>query len=651
MSRCRWHGPAQDFINATEPAMIDRLVQRLATPGAFARADAERRGETGSWTQSLPRVAEVLKRAGLGNAHVILEYNPYQSGSARVDVIVAGLSPACKPTYAVIEVKQWSAGERDPESGRIRGTGARYETPEGLRDPFEQARDYAAFIRNYTDGMHDEEQVLIHPVAYLHNATVDSVSTLLGDDQRHVFTGDEGEARFVETLKSWFAAEGAHAAVARALLVARYRQAPALLDAASKILTNPENYPMSDEQGEIHAKVLHAIQEALSNSAKRAVIVINGGPGTGKTWIAMHLLGSNAQAQRQISYATNSSSLRTALTQRARQGLRTFDRPVAALITSARKFWDEEQWRNPLDVLLIDEAHRITEYTVRNGHANGRALQQWLEEHGITQLYELANSTKVLVLFIDEDQSITPKDDCSINRIKNVAETVGASYQEFALTEQHRSGGSEAYEAWVDALLEGNPKAWNDESTFEVRVAETLEELESVTFDENGNGADSGARLLAGFCWDWKQWPQGARSIDDVPFDIEIGDWKKRWNLRNGIDGYPAGSSWASKASGAEQVGSVFTAQGFEFGRCGVIIGPDFRWDPESDEWVVDVSQTRYGQLLAAARRAADPEAEADVEDLIRNHYRVLLTRAMAATTIYATDPATRAKLAELVNP
>ncbi|MGY1684426.1 DNA/RNA helicase domain-containing protein [Geodermatophilus sp. SYSU D00867] len=656
MSRCRWHGSAQDFIDSTGPGTIDRLLQRLAAPTRFARPDAHLRGETGSWAQSLPRVAKVLASAGLEGTHVILEYSPYQSGG-RVDVIVAGRAPAGQRSYAVIEVKQWSAAHRDPESGQVHGTGARYEGPEGLQDPYEQARGYAAFIRNYTDGMHEEDGVLIRPVAYLHNATEDSVRTLLTGDwqqERHVFTGDaQGEARFLEALRSWFAVDGDHAEVGRALVEARYRQAPALLDAASEILTNPENYPMSDQQQEIHAKVLHAIQEALSTRAdrQRAVIVINGGPGTGKTWIAMHLLGSTAQERRQVSYATNSSSLRTALTQRARRGLRSLDRPVDALITSARKYWDEQQWSDPLDVLLIDEAHRITKYTARTWPAHSRSVQEDLEKRDITQLYELARSTKVLVLFIDEDQSITPKDDCSIDRIKAIADRVGASYQEFHLTEQHRSGGSEAYEAWVDALLEGNPKVWEDEQDFQVRVVDSPEELERVTFDETGRGADSGARLVAGFCWDWRRWPQGARSIDDVPFDIEIGAWKKHWNLRNGIDGYPADSSWASKPSGAEQVGSVFTAQGFEFGRCGVIIGPDFRWDPESDEWIVDVSQTRYGQLLQASRRAGDPAAEADAEDLVRNHYRVLLTRAMAATTIYATDPATRAKLAELVNP
>ncbi|MGY1858071.1 DNA/RNA helicase domain-containing protein [Modestobacter sp. SYSU DS0290] len=659
MNRHRWQGSGQDFIDSTRRGTIDRLVEQIAPPTSFARAHAHRRGETGSWTNSLPRLADVLRRAQLDDVHVVLEYNPYQSGNARVDAVLAGWSPSGQATFVVVELKQWSAGERDPETGRIRRTGASYETPEGLKDPYDQARDYAAFIRNYTEGMHDEDRVAIRPVAYLHNATEDSVRTLLSGDwqrERHVFTGDlAGETRFVDTLHSWFARGADHAAVGRVLLEARYHQAPALLEAASEILTDPANYPMTVEQGEVHAKVLHAVQQALSDSADRdrAIIVVNGGPGTGKTWIAMHLLGSNAQARRQVSYATNSSSLRQALSRRARRGLRMLDRPVDALITSARTYWNEQRWgrRERLDVLLVDEAHRIAEYTVRTGHANRRDIQDDLETRGITQLYELARSASVLVLFIDEDQAITPKDDCSIDRIRAVAERVGASFEEFHLTEQHRSGGSEAYEAWVDALVAGAPRPWRDEENFEVRVVDSPEELERVTFDADGAGADSGARLLAGFCWAWQPWPKGARSIIEVPLDIKIGQWEKRWNLHSGVDGYPADISWASDPAGAEQVGSVFTAQGFEFGRCGVIIGPDFRWDPAADEWVVDVSQTKYPKLLAAARRADDPNAVADAEDLVRNHYRVLLTRAMASTTIYATDEATRAKLAELVNP
>ena len=135
MTRHRWHGSAQQLIDSTRPGTVDRLVEQLAPPNSFARAHAHRRGETGSWTNSLPRLADVLQRAGLEQLAVVLEYNPYQSGNSRVDAILAGRSPAGEATYVVVEMKQWSAGERDPETGRIRGTGARYETPEGLKDP------------------------------------------------------------------------------------------------------------------------------------------------------------------------------------------------------------------------------------------------------------------------------------------------------------------------------------------------------------------------------------------------------------------------------------------------------------------------------------------------------------------------------------
>ncbi|MDP9432167.1 MAG: DUF2075 domain-containing protein [Actinomycetota bacterium] len=176
------------------------------------------------------------------------------------------------------------------------------------------------------------------------------------------------------------------------------------------------------------------------------------------------------------------------------------------------------------------------------------------------------------MLFIDEDQSVTPQDYATVDAAKQLADRTGSSFQLYELTEQHRSGGSNAYEAWVDALLEGDPVVWRDEEHYQVTLADSPEQLETLTFDPHAPGARSGARLLAGFCWTWQPWPQAPDSMDDVPYDIDIGGWKKRWNLRKSIDGYPKDSSWASDLNGAAQVGSVFTAQGFEFGRCGVIM-------------------------------------------------------------------------------
>ncbi|MDP9432166.1 MAG: DUF2075 domain-containing protein, partial [Actinomycetota bacterium] len=247
--------------------------------------------------------------------------------------------------------------------------------------PYEQAATAATFIRNYTAGMHDAARVLIHPVAYLHNSTRSSIQTLTSADwdrDRKVFAGDAAsEDDLVAALQFWLSASTPGRAAGRRLLEASYEQAPELLEVAGEILTDPGRYPMTEEQREAFDKVLHAVQEALSPTSDRndAIIVITGGPGTGKTWIAMHLVGANAQAGRQVSYATNSSSLRSALAKRAREGLRLLDRPVDALITSARTYWDEKEWVTPRDVLIVDEAHRLTEYTVRTGHANARAVQ------------------------------------------------------------------------------------------------------------------------------------------------------------------------------------------------------------------------------------------------------------------------------------
>lgn len=384
------------------------------------------------------------------------------------------------------------------------------------------------------------------------------------------------------------------------------------------------------------------MQNGLSATARRSrsIIAVKGGPGSGKTWLAMHLLGVNARAKRQVSYATNSTSLVAALKKKARKELTSL--PVDGLVTSARTYHREEDWRDPLDVLVVDEANRLTEYTITGGHNNSRERQEYLEEHGITALFELHKSSKTLVLLIDEGQATTPRDFCTLTDIKEIADEVGASFSEFELTEQHRSGGSEAYERWVNDLVAGCSTPWTDDDHYNLRLANNPSELQELVVDSsNGNTG----RLLAGFCWDWQKWPPSPESIDDIPYDIVIDDWKARWNLRNSIDGFPKDSDWASDEKGAVQVGSVFTAQGFEFPRCGVIIGPDFRWDPGQSEWVVDVSQSRYSMLRSAYKRR--PE----VENLIRNHYRVLLTRAMEETIVYSTDPATQTKLAELINP
>jgi uncharacterized protein len=643
--RARYAASVKDFYESTRPGTRDALVERLA--GVILLSRRRDTGELGSWAASLPALADVLVKAGLQRLWVGLEYKPYQAGNSRADAVVAGFGRDGKPVYLVVELKQWEHAAWDAVNKRVTGTGARYERAHGLRHPHDQAHDYSQFIRNFTEGMHDEGDVTIAAAAYLHNATEGSIESLLtaGSQQaRGTFSGDPaGRERFIELLTKLFDPDRDGSPAWDALARAAYEQGPALLDAAAHIFADREQYPLTDEQYDIFGQIQNAVTDAMSPASDRdqAVIVVKGGPGTGKTWIAIHLLGANAHARRQVCYSTNSGSLRNALQTSAGFNKLLGARRAEQLITSARIYHDFAERRTKLDLLIVDEAQRIEEWTVLTGHNNSRARQDYLEAGEITQLFELKKSAKVLVLFMDEGQAATSKDFVTIERARDIADRTGASFEILELTEQHRSGGSQAYEAWVDALVDGDPTVWHDEDNFTVSVADTPEELEEVVFD---GSADDDARLVAGFCWDWRKWPK-IDSIHLLPHDIEIGDWKRHWNLHKALDGYPKDTDWARKPSGAAQVGSVFTAQGFEFTRVGVIVGPDLVWDAAGKRMAVRMESSSYGKLVQLHSRSPHEDVR------IRNQYRVLLTRAMRSVVLYSTDPDTRALLKRIVNP
>jgi DUF2075 family protein len=643
--RVRYAASIKDFYDATRPSTRNALVDLLS--GRVSPDQHRTIGELGSWTASLPALADLLFTAGLQRAWIGLEYRPYQAGNSRADAVIAGFTPDGRPAYLVVELKQWEQAIWDAVNERITGTGARYERAYGLRHPYDQAHDYSQFIRNFTAGMHDEDIVEIRAAAYLHNASESSIETLrtAGRNQAEAtFSGDPvGRRRFVGLLGALFDPDRDGAPAWDELAHAAYAQGPALLHAAARIFSDRERYPLTDEQWEVFGQIQNAVSVAMSPTADRdqAVIMVKGGPGTGKTWIAMHLLGANAHASRQVNYCTNSGSLQNALKTTAGFNKALGRELAGQLITSARTYHDFALRRTKLDLLIVDEAQRLEKWTALGGHNNPAARQKHLEANSITQLFELKKSAKVLVLFIDEDQASTSNDFVTIERAREIANRTGASFEVLELTEQHRSGGSQAYEAWVDALVDGNPTDWHDEENFTVSVAESPEQFEEMVFDGVAAGD---ARMVAGFCWKWPK-PKNVDFIHDLPFNIDIDGWKKHWNLHKAISGFPKDTDWARKAEGAAQVGSVFTAQGFEFARVGVIVGPDLTWDSIAGQMSVHLESTKYLKLLQLHGRGPGAEVR------IRNQYRVLLTRAMRSVVLYSTDPVTLDLLKRIVNP
>jgi hypothetical protein len=257
------------------------------------------------------------------------------------------------------------------------------------------------------------------------------------------------------------------------------------------------------------------------------------------------------------------------------------------------------------------------------------------------QVDELIAAARVPVFLLDQHQVVRPGELGTVDEIEDHARSLGLAVQKIDLNAHFRCGGSEAYMEWVTRLLgltPGGPLPWVGDPAFAVQVADSPYELEHLLRTKLDKGY--GARIAAGYCWPWSDPSPDGSLVNDVV----IGDWSRPWNLRGdrAVGGAPPSALWATDPAGFGQVGCVYTAQGFEYDWNGVIIGPDLVW--RGDGW----------RAVREASRDPDFRSRTRVTDhefgrLVRNVYKVLLTRGMIGTVIYSPDPETNQMLRELV--
>ncbi|MFM7147143.1 MAG: DUF2075 domain-containing protein, partial [Actinomycetales bacterium] len=340
----------------------------------------------------------------------------------------------------------------------------------------------------------------------------------------------------------------------------------------------------------------------------KTVIIVTGGPGTGKSVIALSLLGELARQGRSVLHATGSQSFTKTLRKVAGRG----STRTQQLFKYFNSFVEAE--RNCLDVLILDEAHRIRE-TSANRYTKASART------GRAQLDELIAAARVPVFLLDEHQVVRPGELGSVSEIEGFCQGLGLQVHLVSLEDQFRCGGSAAYVRWVHALLgltPGGPIPWSGDDRFTVQVAESPGEMESLLSVKQGAGFT--ARMTAGFCWPWSD-PERDGTL--VP-DVRIGDWQRPWNLKGdrAIWGAPPSALWATDPAGFGQVGCIYTAQGFEYDWNGIIFGPDLVW--RGDRWLAVRSGSRDPAFRS--EKSTSPE---EFDALLRNVYKVLLTRGM----------------------
>lgn len=614
-------------------AGTDSFIENMLRAGIHARLGRASPAEQASWRSSLPVLARDLADAGLGQVEVLIEHT-LPLTSKRADVILAGVHPKTrKPSYLVVELKQWSRAstfEGDPHLVDVAGV------PGGPKlHPVAQVRGYWEYLTDFLVVLADQPDALVG-AAYLHNAhdplAVRDLEAYPMDARGQLFTGaDRGS--WLDFLRSRLDPSVSGVASADHLVKSRVAPSKQLLAVAADEVRDREQFRLLDEQELAVRLVHHEVRRARESDHKR-VVVVSGGPGSGKSVIALSLLGELARAQRTVLHATGSQSF----TQTMRRVVGKGSTRTKNLFQYFNSFMSAE--KNGLDVLVLDEAHRI-----RLTSANRWTKAQ--DRTGRAQVDELLDAALVPVFLLDEHQVVRPGEMGSLHEITSHAEAAGLEVVHVNLDGQFRCGGSEVYLDWVLRLLglrEGGPVPWagDDLSPFEVRVADSPEEMEAF-LDEKRQERDGApgysARMAAGYCWPWSD-PVDGRLVSDV----QIGSWARPWNAKGErrVGDAPPSALWATEDGGFGQVGCVYTAQGFEYDWSGVVLGPDLVW---RDGRFTTVRSANKDPMFRSAKAVDD----AAFDRLVRNTYKVLLTRGMAGTVLCSTDEETREALRDLV--
>lgn len=603
-------------------SVVEQLMARLLATTGRSPSD----GEVRSWRASLPVLVSDLVSAGLENVEIIVEYQ-LPLTSKRVDAVLAGTDPKTgKDSYVLVELKQWHEADLFEQSSSLVHIDAYGQRP--VLHPVEQVAGYSDYLMDYLPALTTGD-AKVASCAYLHNATRMTVADLFDYRDRPdsgLFTGD-AKADFHRFLTERLDPKSRGIEAADRLMSMRSAPSRQLLAVAADEIQHREQFVLLGEQKAAYELVMHEVAQA-QRADHKTVVVITGGPGSGKSVIALSLMGELARQGRTVLHATGSKSFTTTLRSVAGKG----STRVKSMFKYFNSFMEAEP--NSLDVLILDEAHRIRETSVN----------RYTRKHLRTerpQIDELMSAARVPVFLLDQYQVVRPGELGTVEEIRDYAADKGFAVREVSLDDQFRCGGSQGYISWVQRLLglaPGGPSSWEPDNAFQVSVAGSPEEMESALLAQNDAGF--GARMTAGYCWPWSD-PDRDGSL--IP-DVQIGAWSRPWNVKSdrAVGGAPPSALWATDPAGFGQVGCVYTAQGFEYDWNGVIFGPDLVW--RTDHWET-VRSANKDPDFRNTKKVSDQE----FHRLVLNVYKVLLTRGMMGTLLYSVDPETQQLLNSLM--
>jgi DUF2075 family protein len=528
--------------------------------------------------------------------------------------MIAGEDDLGNSQVVIVELKQWSEIQLSDTPNHVitfLGGGMREE-----RHPSYQAWSYQTHLQLYNEYVYTND-ISVNSCAYLHNCTKNKIISdsryeqLLS--QAPVFI--KGDHEKLRNLIKSRVQRGTGIKILKDIDNSPIRPSQQLADAVGNMLEGQEEFVLLDDQKTVYEKILKASRD--SRSGQKQVLIVKGGPGTGKSVISINALAELTRRRLNVRYVTPNGAPRAVYETKLKD--RVSGDAFKNMFTGSGAFHRVE--KNAYEVLIVDEAHRLSE---KSG---------FYKNEGENQVKEIINSAQTSVFFIDEAQKVTWSDIGEIEEIKRFGLEANAHIQEYELLSQFRCGGSDDYLEWLDSIL-GVRKSSQlfSKKSFDFRVFDSAKELHQEIKDKNRTNNRS--RVVAGYCWDW------VSKKDSRLFDIQIPDdnYKAKWNLSQ------YGNNWIIDENSVDEVGCIHTCQGLEVDYVGVIIGEDLKID--GTRLVTDASKrAKTDQSLKGYKKEFTRSpvlAESKVDELIRNTYRTLMSRGMKGCYVYAVDQKTR---------
>lgn len=569
-----------------------------------------------SWKRSLPQMARVLRDANVKeDTHVLLEYK-LPSTEKRIDFFVVGEDEQGSKNAIIVELKQWEKAKATRGDGIVQTFLAKRERE--TVHPSYQASSYKRHLQNFNESLYEDSSIQLHSCAYLHNYIRAKQNEPLLDERYQTYVEEsplyfQFDDRLLAQSIHVLVEKGNGKEIAEAIENGKIRPSKKLVETVSSLIDGNEEFVLLDEQKVAYEKVVTLYNDVRMQTDGKHVILIKGGPGTGKSVIGLNLMSYMLKADANVEYISPNQAFREVLRKKligssGHVEVRDLFKGSASYVDTPDQYFD---------VLMCDEAHRLKEH----GH-----MKKKIE--GENQATQIIRSSRISVFFIDDFQKISKKDIGSVRLLQREAKKQGADIHIVELDSQYRCSGSGNYIAWLDSLFQGDEEV-KLEGDFDFKVVPSPQILQDEIVNKRAG------RLLAGYAWDWTKNMKNGKLPDDVV--IEEHQFKLPWNDPNRID-------WAIHPECANQVGCIHTVQGLEMDYVGVIIGKDLGYDPETKSLIV--RRDEFKDKGAKPRKGQEDL----LADLVRNTYKTLMTRGMKGCYVYCCDKGLQRYLLEKAN-